>query len=201
MKINDFKLERYFAKHEFKAPYLLCCSDCESLTVKDLLELEGNSEKDLSKLNLGYTESQGSLILRKEISKLYENMAPEEILVFAGAEEGIFAFMNVVLEKGDHVIVQFPAYQSLFEIAISIGCEVTKWAIEDKNNWELDINFLKDNIKKNTKAIIINSPHNPTGYQISKEKFHQILDIAKNNNLVVLSDEVYRFSEYDEKDS
>ena len=50
MKINNFKLERFFAKYEFTAPYLLCCSDCESLSVKELLDLETGSEEELKKL-------------------------------------------------------------------------------------------------------------------------------------------------------
>jgi len=65
-------------------------------------------------------------LLRVEIAKLYHNIDPEEIIVFSGAQEGIFVFMNVLLKKGDHVIVQYPAYQSLYEIANAIGCKVTK---------------------------------------------------------------------------
>lgn len=200
MKIKDFELERFFAKYEFKAPYLLCCSDCESFSVGELLDLEENSSEELKKLCLGYTESEGSPILRKEISKLYKNIKPEEILVFAGAEEGIFVFMNVLLEKDDHVIVQFPAYQSLYEVANSIGCEITKWKMSDEDNWELNINFLKNNIKENTKAIVINFPHNPTGYLPSIEKFNTVVEIAKKNNIHIFSDEVYRFMEYNKKD-
>ena len=201
MRIQNFKLERFFAKYEFTAPYLLCSSDCESFSVKELLDLEEGSEEGLKKLWLGYTESQGSPELREEIVKLYKTIKPEDVIVFSGAEEGIFIFMNVLLQKGDHVIVQFPAYQSLYEIAKSIGCEVTNWAMNDKNNWELNIEFLKNNIKQNTKAIIVNFPHNPTGYLPSKEKFNQIIEIAKEKNIHVFSDEVYRLLEYDKNNT
>ncbi len=197
MKLNDFKLERFFAKYEFTAPYLLCSSDCESLSIKELLDLEKDSEEEFKKLRLGYTESQGNPKLREEIAGLYETIKPEEVIVFAGAEEGIFIFMNSLLKSGDHIIVQFPAYQSLFEIAKSIGCEITNWVMDDKNNWELEIEFLKKNIKENTKAIILNFPHNPTGYLPSKEKFNEIIEIAKQKNIHVFSDEVYRLLEYD----
>jgi aspartate/methionine/tyrosine aminotransferase len=109
--------------------------------------LEKGSEEELKNLWLGYTESRGNTKLRGEIIKLYRTINPEDVIVFAGAEEGIFIFMNVLLQKGDHVIVQFPAYQSLYEIANSIGCEVTHWAMDDKTNWELDIEFLRKNIR------------------------------------------------------
>ncbi len=202
MKLNDFKLERFFAKYEFSAPYLLSSSDCESFTAGELLALEENAEKEFKNLWLGYTEAQGSPELREEISKLYENISPEEILVFSGAEEGIFVFMNVLLEKSDGIIVQYPAYQSLYGIAEALGCEVTKWEMKYEDGWKPDFEFLKESIRKhkNIKAIIINSPHNPTGYQFSKEEFNAIIEIAGENGLHVFSDEVYRFLEYDPRD-
>ena len=197
MKIKEFKLEEYFAEYEFSVKYLLCSSDCESFSVNELLSLEENSLEQLKKKRLGYTESLGDPVLRDEISRLYTNIDSEDIIVFSGAEEGIFIFMNVLLNKGDHIIVQFPAYQSLFEVATAIGCEVTKWMMTDENDWELDIGFLEENIKKNTKAIIINCPHNPTGYLMIQKKFETIIDIAKKNDIYVFSDEVYRLLEYD----
>lgn len=199
MQINEFKLERFFAKYEFTAKYLLCSSDCESLVIKNILDLEKGSEDGLKKIWLGYTESQGNPALRAEIAKLYKNIKPEEIIICAGAEEGIYILMNVLLQKGDNIIVQFPAYQSLYEIAKAIGCEVTNWVMDENKEWELDLEFLKKNINKKTKVIIINFPNNPTGYLPSKEKLQQIIEIAKKNNIHIFSDEVYRLLEYDKK--
>jgi aspartate/methionine/tyrosine aminotransferase len=108
--------------------------------------------------------------------------------------------MNVALGRGDHVIVHDPCYQSLREIAVAIGCEVTKWTAQEQNNWELELNFLKSHIKTNTKAIIINCPHNPTGYLMSKEKLLQIVAIAREHGILLFSDEVYRGLEYNEED-
>jgi len=200
MKISPFQLERYFAKYEFKAPYLLCTSDCESMTIEELLAFEEGSFEKFKKHWLGYTESEGNPELKREIVKLYESMDPSNILVHSGAEEAIFTFMNSALKTGDHVIVHYPCYQSLFEIAKAIGCEVTKWEAVEENNWELDLDFLKKNIKSNTRAIIINCPHNPTGYLMSREKLLDLVDIARKQNLLLFSDEVYRFLEYDEND-
>jgi aspartate/methionine/tyrosine aminotransferase len=200
MKINNFKLERFFAKHEFTTPYLLCASDCESFKVEELFKLDKNAEKDFKNLWLGYTESQGHPRLREEISKLYHHSAPEHIIVFSGAEEGIFVFMNALLEPRDHIIVQFPCYQSLTEVAHAIGCKVTKWSMDPENNWQLDMDFLGKNITANTKAIVINFPHNPTGYLPSIDIFNRIIEIARQHDIFIFSDEVYRFLEYHEKD-
>jgi len=200
MKLKDFKLESFFAQYEFNVEYLLCASDCESFSIGELLDLEDNVEINLKNHWLGYTESFGHPDLRKEIAKLYDKVSYDDILVFSGAEEGIFVFMNVFLNKGDHIIVQFPAYQSLFEVADSIGCEVTKWYMKDENNWELDIDILQENIKKNTKCLVLNLPHSPTGYLTSKNKYKEIVKIAKENEIFIFSDEVYRFLEFNKED-
>ncbi|MTI83035.1 MAG: aminotransferase class I/II-fold pyridoxal phosphate-dependent enzyme [Firmicutes bacterium] len=201
MKLQNFKLERFFAKYEFKTPYLLCCSDCESFSVQEILELEGErSFAEFHNLWLGYTESTGSPELQRYIAMQYKDIKESDVLVTSGAEEAIFIFMNVALQRGDHVIVQYPCYQSLLEVARAIGCEVTKWEMKEENNWEPDMEFLAANIKDNTRAIIINSPHNPTGYLITQEQMEYIVNLAGSKDILVFSDEVYRSLEYNQAD-
>ncbi|MBK9927220.1 MAG: aminotransferase class I/II-fold pyridoxal phosphate-dependent enzyme [Anaerolineales bacterium] len=197
MNLSPFKLERYFAKYEFNTEYLLCSSDCEAMSIADLLALEEGASEKFQSVWLGYTESQGSPSLRKEISKVYETIQSEEILVHAGAEEAIFLFMHAVLKQGDHVIVHAPCYQSLIEIAKSIGCDVSLWLAREENNWALDLDELKKLLRPNTKAIIINTPHNPTGYLMSRADFDFVNRFAQENDLLLFCDEVYRESEYD----
>lgn len=197
MKINDFKLEVFFNKYEFTAPYLLTQSDCESMTVEELLNLEEGAKEEFLDSWLGYTEVEGSLELRKEIAKLYSNIDIDGILVHVGAQEAIFNYMNVVLDPGDHIICQFPVYQSLYEVANSIGCEVSKWELKQgESGWLLDIDEFKNLIKPNTKLIVVNTPHNPTGYVLSLKEIEEITEIARKNNILVFSDEVYKGLEY-----
>ena len=89
MKLDQFNLERYFAKHEFSDPYLLCSSDCESMELGELLALEPGVRDQFSSLWLGYTESLGNPELRQTITSLYEDVSADQILVHAGAEEAI----------------------------------------------------------------------------------------------------------------
>lgn len=198
MKIRDFKLEVFLDKHEFTAPYLLTQSDCESMSIKDLLGFEEGAEERFLNSRLGYTEVSGNPELRKVISELYTTMKPKNIIVHAGAQEPIFNFMNVLLDKGDHVISQFPTYQSLFEVANAIGCEVSKWTIEQsENGWVADINKLEQLIQPNTKLIVLNSPNNPTGYTLKKEEIEAIADLARRHDIYVFCDEVYKGLELD----
>ncbi len=197
MQLPPFKLERYFAKYEFNTTYLLCSSDCESMTVAELLTLEPDAAEKFQSHWLGYTELQGSLSLRQAICGLYETMQPESILVHTGAEEAIFLFMHAAFEAGDHVIVHWPCYQSLSDVTRAIGCEVSLWVAREENRWTLDLDELRRMIRPNTKAIILNTPHNPTGYLMSRADYESVHRFARENNLLLFSDEVYRESEYD----
>lgn len=202
MKLDEFKLERYFAKYEFNALHILCASDCETFSLDELLPANKNSRRtELSKLlglSLGYTESQGNPELRNEISKLFTKTKPQDIVVCT-PQEGIFLVMNVLLSPGDKILVQYPCYQSLFEVAKAIGCEVINWK-PDKNSsqWRWDMDFLKSNAR-NAKLIVINSPHNPTGHLFSKKEYTEIMHIAKQNRCYVFSDEMYRLLEHNAK--
>lgn len=200
MRIRDFELERYFAEHEFSAPHLLCCSDCESLRLADLLAMEPGAREAFGELWLGYTESLGHPRLREEIAGLYEGIGPEQVLVYAGAEEAIFGAMNVLLRPGDHVIAHTPCYQSLAEVARAAGCEVTAWEAKESSGWELDPDDLKKLLRPDTRLVIVNCPHNPTGYNMGREAFEELARLSRKHGFVVFSDEVYRFLEYDPRD-
>ncbi len=200
MKLQPFSLERYFAKYEFSVRYLLSSSDCDGLKQSDVLHWADTETRSLwESLTLGYTESLGLPLLRSEIARLYSGITDENVLVVT-PEEGIFIALNALLEKGDNVVCTFPGYQSLYEIAQGIGCTVTKWLPEEENNWRFNPETLKRQIQPDTKLLVINFPHNPTGYMPSKQDFAEIIAIAKQHNLYVFSDEMYRFLELDSAD-
>src|SRR5215510_11544109 len=102
MNLPPFKLERYFAKYEFNTEFLLCSSDCEAMSIADLLALEAGAAEKFQQTWIGYTESQGHPSLRKEISRIYDTIQPEEVLIHTGAEEAIFLFMLATLKENDH---------------------------------------------------------------------------------------------------
>jgi len=197
MELRSFELERYFAQYEFTTRYLLCCSDCESVTVADLLSLEPEARERFDQHWLGYTESVGAASLRQEITRLYPGIGPEQILVHSGAEEAIFLFMQAALKPGDHVIVQWPCYQSLYEVARSLGAEVTFWRGHEEDGWAPDLDELKAALRPNTRAIVVNTPHNPTGYLMPAAEYAALNQLALEHKIVLFSDEVYRESEYD----
>ncbi len=196
--LTPFKLERYFARYEFKVQYLLSASDCESLGLRELLALADlDSLARWEQLRLGYTESQGLPALRAEVARLYQTLTPDDVLILT-PEEGIFIAMHTLLEPGDHVIAIAPAYQSLSEIARSLGCTVTPWTIAPQGSgWRLDLDQLAHSFTPRTRLLVVNFPHNPTGYLSTRAELDAILDLARQHDVYVFSDEMYRLLEHD----
>ena len=196
MRVPPFELEVFFGRYEFSTPYLLAQSDCEAMSIDALLRLEPDAAKaqqDFLNTSLGYGENNGRPDLRRAMADLYTSMAEENMLLFTGAQEGIFACMNTLLEPGDHVVCMFPAYQSLYEVARSTGCRVDLWHLrQTEAGWQADMDELAALVRPNTKAIVLNTPHNPTGFTLNKEQTEVLCALARKYGAWIFCDEVYR---------
>ena len=201
MRPRDFVLERFFARWEFKAELLLCASDVEGWAMRDLLELADDADRRRwDELRLGYTESPGDPDLRAAISGLYEHISPDEVLVFSGAEEAIFALHSVLLGPGDHAVVVRPAYQSLAEVGSAAGAEVARVDLREVDGWRLDVDEVRSALRPNTRLILINEPHNPTGSLSDRATFDRLVSLAAEAGVRLIVDEVYRFLEFEPAD-
>ena len=201
MRIADFALERYFARWEFAVEHLLCASDVQGYPMHEVLALADDEARLLwDRLTLGYAESSGHPLLRREIAALYMGLEPDDVLVFAGAEEGIFCLVNVLLGPGDHVVVTWPGYQSLYEIARAAGADVTLHELREGGGWAIDLDLLRRQVTPATKLIVVNAPHNPTGMLPDRATFDGLVAIAEDAGACLLMDEVYRYLEFDEHD-
>ena len=201
MRIADFALERYFARWEFAVDHLLCASDVEGYPMADLLGLADDQTRGLWEgLALGYTESTGHPLLRAEIAALYSGLEADDVLVFAGAEEAIFCLANTTFGPGDHAVVTWPGYQSLYEVARATGAEVTLHELREDAGWAIDVDLLRRQVTSATRLIVINAPHNPTGMLPDNATFDAIVEIADSSGAHLLVDEVYRYLEGSEAD-
>lgn len=197
MQIKPFRIEQYFGKYEFTAKYLLSCSDAESRTIKDLLDLEPGAHERLLDHWCGYTESPGAPNLREAIAAIYNQLKSDDILVTAAAEEGIFVLYHALAGSGDHIIVETPCYESGLQVARSTGAQVSEWRRSFESGWAHDVAALEKMLQPNTKIIYINTPHNPTGLLMPANVFKQVLDVAASRGIILFSDEVYRELEHD----
>ena len=201
MRIADFALERYFARWEFAVEYLLCASDVEGYAMADLVAMADPEVRALwDGLRLGYTESTGHPLLRTEIANLYDEIEADDVLVFAGAEEAIFCLVNVILGPGDHAVVTWPGYQSLYEIGRAAGADVSLHELREDQRWGLDVERLIAALRPETRLVVVNAPHNPTGMMPTHAEWARLTDALSDRGIHLLSDEVYRFLEFDAAD-
>jgi aspartate/methionine/tyrosine aminotransferase len=201
MRIADFELERFFARWEFAVEHLLCASDVQGYPMADVLALADDETRAMwDGLTLGYTESTGHPLLRREIATLYDGLDADDVLVFAGAEEAVFCLVNVLMGPDSHAIVTWPGYQSLYEVARAAGADVTLHELREADGWALDVARLREQVTPRTRLIVVNAPHNPTGMQPSQADFAELALLADEIGATLLVDEVYRYLEFDEAD-
>jgi len=196
--MDPFALELYFAKHEFTAKHLLCCSDTESWSMTELLSLaDEECFKLWGGLRLGYTEASGHPGLREEIASLFYRPIPaSHVRTFAGAEEAIYAFFRATIAQGDEVIVFTPAYQSLLSIPKACGANVIALDLEQLGGaWRFPLAKLKEVLSTKTRLVVLNTPHNPTGAMLTPAEQMEVIDLCRKHGVLLLADEVYREQE------
>ncbi|MEN7341640.1 MAG: pyridoxal phosphate-dependent aminotransferase [Pseudomonadota bacterium] len=195
--MRNFELETYFSTCEFTARYHMTASDAESMTISELLSLADVPADALLDQHLGYTETWGAPALRAAIASTYEQLKPEDILCFAGAEEGVYTAMRVLLNKGDHAVVVVPNYQAAETVPLDV-CDVTGVLLDQQNHWRLDPDAVRAAIRPNTRLLSVCFPNNPTGAIPSADDWQAIVDICRAHDLYLFSDEVYRGLELDQ---
>jgi aspartate/methionine/tyrosine aminotransferase len=201
VRIADFALERFFARWEFAVRHLLCASDVEGWRMADLVALADDETAALwANLRLGYTEAPGHPLLRAEIATLYDTIEADDVLVFAGAEEAIFCLSNVLLGPGDHAVVTWPGYQSLYQVGRAAGADVSLHELREVDGWALDVERLVASLRPGTRLVVVNAPHNPTGTLLSAAQSARLTGELADRGIHLLADEVYRFLEFDPAD-
>jgi len=165
----------------------------------ELITLVGKHMRDG---NNQYAPMQGVPILREKIAEKTNELynakydPATEITVTSGATEALFAAISTVVQKNDEVIVFEPAYDS-YVPAIELCGGIPVYHKLKFPDYTIDWNKVKDTISPKTRLIILNSPHNPTGSILSSEDITSLINIIKNNEIMILSDEVYEHIIFD----
>lgn len=195
--LPEFKLETYLGRWEFAARHHMTASDAQTLTIGELLALGGDAALGtLLDTPLSYTEPYGAPDLRAAIATTYEGCEAEDILCFAGAEEGVYCLYRTLLSPDDHAIVVTPNYQSAETVPLSL-CATTGVALDEHENWTLHVEQVAAAIRPNTRVLYINFPHNPTGKILERERFDALVELCRRHGIWLFSDEVYRLIERD----
>ncbi len=195
--LPEFRLETYLGRWEFSARHHMTASDAETLSVRELLALGGDTALDaLLDQRLSYTEPYGAPDLRHAIAQTYEHCSMEDVLCFAGAEEGVYCLFRTLLRPDDHAIVVTPNYQSAETLPLSL-CAVSGVALDPDEHWTLHLDQVAAAVRPNTRVLYVNFPHNPTGKILERDRFVGLVDLCRKHGIWLFSDEVYRLIEHD----
>ena len=160
--------------------------------------------KEALDLNLTkYEDNNGPFELRKAICEKLKSennleYIPDEISVTTGVAQGMFAAILSYLNPGDEIIVPDPVYLTYSAIPNIAGAVIKNYRLLEENDYQIDIDELESLVTEKTKMIVVVSPSNPTGGVLDKSSLEKIADVAKNHDLLVLSDEIYERLTYDE---
>ncbi|WP_028778311.1 aminotransferase [Shimazuella kribbensis] len=196
MRIPAFAVEEWMNEYEHEAIYNIAETCVDSLTVKELIQLDGTQPADffehVAKQKLTYGHIIGSPEFRQRIASSYTSVTEDQVLLMNGAIGANFLVLYSLVGPSDHVIAVHPTYQQLYDVPKSFGASVDLLSLRKENNYLPDLDELRKLVKDNTKLIIINNPNNPTGALMDDEMLKEIVAIAREANAYILSDEVYR---------
>lgn len=151
--------------------------------------------EDLLALPLSYSEARGTEALRSIIADTYKRASADDILVTTGAIEANFLLFSALVQPGDHVVAVSPAYQQLHSVPRALGADVGLWSVVRGDEFAYDLDVLESMVTDQTKLIVINTPHNPTGATLNDEQLDRVVEIADKVGAWILSDEAYRWLE------
>ena len=162
--------------------------------------IKGIKENELKLLKYEY--SQGSHEYRAKLSSYYSkhniNVTPEDIIVTVGASEALSFTFSAICDPGEEIIIPEPFYANYSGFAMASNVEVIPITSKIQDNFSLPtISSFEEKINKNTKAIFLCNPCNPTGYVYSKDEIKTLVKIVKKHNLFLIADEVYREFTYE----
>jgi aspartate/methionine/tyrosine aminotransferase len=196
-RLPDFRLEAYFSRWEFTARHHLTASDAQTMTMAELLALADSQDRHAwETLSMGYTETFGDPALRQAIADMYAHADADDVVCFAGAEEGLYLAMQVLLGPDDHAVVITPNYQAAETVPLSL-CQVSGVALDPARDWALDLDQVAAAIRPNTRVVSVNFPNNPTGKVVSTADFTRLAELCDERGIHLFNDEVYRGVELD----
>jgi aspartate/methionine/tyrosine aminotransferase len=193
MHIDIFKMERMQSTWENVVDYNLSESGVHPLNLKQLLtpaEIEA-----LTEVELGYTQTNGTLGLRENIARLYPGISSDQILATAGSSEANFLLIWSLIEPGDEVLFELPNYMQMGGLLGAFGARVKPFRLRESLGWQPDLDEMRRLVTPRTKLIVLTNPNNPTGSVLTPEVMKGIVDLAAGVGAWILADEVYQGAE------
>jgi capreomycidine synthase len=198
MKIAPALLEMWMRDYYFSTEIDIGSSGVENFSLGDLRKILGLAQKELDDLIFRDSQSTGGADLREAIAKRYGGGAPNCVMVTHGSSEGQYLILNTLLRRGDEVVVLEPIYQALRSIAESIGCRLKPWKLRYERKFAPDLEEVKKLIGSDTRMVIVNFPHNPTGTSLTMDEYLELLGIIRKSGAYLLWDGAFTELTYEQ---
>lgn len=142
-----------------------------------------------------YGPTLGLVQLRESVAsylgRYSEDVRPSNVAITAGATEALLVISQSLYDPGDEVLVPEPGFVLYHPHAVLAGAKPVTYGLREEEGFEPDVDEIQESITGRTKALVVNSPSNPTGGVISRETFNALVDLAADNGIYIISDEVY----------
>jgi aspartate/methionine/tyrosine aminotransferase len=191
MQLKPFLLDMWLDKYEHDIEFNLAASTGPSWTLNEILSLAGDEERErFLNHKVVYSRPAGAEGLRAAIAEMH-GVNADTVQVVTGASEALLVLMWLAAEPGANVILPQPGFTTFSALPESLQIEARYYGVRKENHFRIDLEEIKKLADKNTKLVLVNSPHNPTGATISDEEWDDLHEFTSSRGIQLVSDEVY----------
>jgi len=191
MQLKPFLLDIWLDTYEHNIEFNLASSEGPRWTMNEILGLASEEERErFLNHKLAYSRPAGADGLRSAIAEM-QQVDVDAVQVVTGASEALLILFWLAAEPGANVVLPQPGYPPFSALPESLGVEIRYYAVRKENGFRIDLDEIKRLADRNTKLILINSPHNPTGATMSDEELDSLHEFTASQGIQLVSDEVY----------
>ena len=191
MQLKPFLLDMWLDTYEHDIEFNLAASEGPRWTLNEILSLAGEEERQrFLHHKLHYSRPAGAEGLRAAIAEM-QDVKVDTVQVVTGASEALLVLFWLAAEAGANVILPRPGYPPFSALPESLGIQIRYYAIRKENDFRIDLEEIKQLVDRNTKLILVNSPHNPTGATMSDAELDSLHEFTASREIQLVSDEVY----------
>ncbi len=191
MQLKPFLLDTWLDKYEHEIEFNLAASTGPCWTLNQILNLAGEEERQrFLHHNLVYSRPAGAEGLRAAIADM-QGVDTDGVQVVTGASEALLILMWLAAEPGANVVLPQPGFETFTALPESLRLETRHYALRREDEFRIDVDEIKKLADQNTKLILVNSPHNPTGATISDAEMDRLHEFTSSRGIQLVSDEVY----------
>lgn len=191
MHLKSFLLDEWLDLWEHSAEFNLAASTGPAWTLRQLLSLASHEERErFFDHKVVYSRPAGADSLRAAIAEMH-SVDPEAVQIVTGASEALLVLFWLAAEPGANVILPRPGFTTFSALPESLRLETRYYAVQREHGFRIDVEEIKALADSNTRLILINSPHNPTGATISDAELDMLHEFASDRGIQLVSDEVY----------